>query len=175
MADKQEKPEEKPEEEKPKASKKLLIIGLLLGLLIGGGGGAGAFFMLGGPPQTGGEAKDIDEEVHEEVVEEQIQYSYAKIERLNIPMISNNRVLGTMSLELSLEVDGDENKMKLVRALPEIRDSMLRHYSEIAIGKPDNPKTIDYPRLKKTIKDICNKILHEDVVTRVMVVQVQLF
>lgn len=174
MADEKEaETEDNKAEEKPKGSKKLLIIGLLLGLLVGGGGGAGAFFMLGGNHEV---AEEPPEDTHEEAApEEETHFSYVKIERLTVPLIDGKRMLGNVVLDLSLEVDGDENKIKIVRYLPEIRDALLRHYSENPVGKRDYPRSIDYVRLKKTTRDICNKILHEDVVSRVMVVQVQQF
>ncbi len=171
MANQEDIKEEDTKEGKPKGGgKKLLIIGLFLGLLVGGGGGFGAFMMLG----SGDEAVETVEEV---IVPEEpeIDPHFVKIERLNVPLISNNRVLGSLMIDFSLEVDGNDNKMRVIRALPEIRDAMLRHFSEISVGKPDNPKSVDYPLLKNTLKDISNKVLHDSLVLRVMIVQVRQF
>lgn len=163
MADQEEEIAE--EEEPKKGSKKLLIIGLLVGLLLGGGGGAGAFVMLGGEEKA--------EEVHEEVVVEEPKTDpqFVKIDKVTIPLVYNNRVLGNMMIDFSIEVDGDENKMAVIRNLPEIRDAILRHYSDMPLGKAKSPRSVDYPRLKETLKDISNKILHEPLVLRVMIVQ----
>jgi len=167
MADQE---ETETEVEKPKSGgKKLLIIGLLAGLLLGGGGGVGAFMMLAGGDE---------EKPHEEVVvveEPKIDTQFVKMDRVTIPLVHNNRVFGNMVIDFSMEVDGDDNKMTVIRNLPEIRDAMLRHYSDTPIGKPDSPRSVDYPRLKKTLKDISNKILHEPLVMRVMVVQARQF
>lgn len=169
MADeeKAEQQDKKPE----KGSKNLLIIGLLAGLLLGGGGGFGAFMMMGS-----GENHETSEE--EPVVEEpeaELELHFVKVEHVTIPLVHNRRLLGNMMMDFSLEVEGNENKMAVIQNLPEIRDAILRHYSDTPLGKKDSPQTVDYPRLKKTIKDISNRILHEPVVRRVMVVQVRRF
>ncbi|MBL4612208.1 MAG: flagellar basal body-associated FliL family protein [Emcibacter sp.] len=157
------------EEETPKkGSKKLLIVGLLAGLLLGGGGGFAAFTMMGGG----------DVAVHEEEVvveEDKADPQFVKVERMTLPLVQNNRVLGNMVIDFSLEVDGDENKMAVIRALPEIRDAMLRYYSDKPLGKAGSPRNVDYPRLKKALMDISNKVLHNPLVMRVMVVQARQF
>lgn len=155
------------EEEKPaKGSKKLLIIGLLLGLLLGGGGGVGALMMIGG---------DGTESHEEEIVVEEPKTDpqFVKVEHMTIPLVHNNRVLGNMTIDFSMEVDGDDNKVRVINSLPEIRDAMLRHYSDAPLGKADSPRKVDYIRLKKTLMDISNKVLHDPLVLRVMVVQVR--
>ncbi|MCF6195625.1 MAG: hypothetical protein L3J50_02895 [Emcibacter sp.] len=162
--------EDKKEDAPKKGSKKLLIIGLLLGLLLGGGGGVGAFMMMGG----GGE--HAEEEHKEAIVEEpKTDPQFVKLERMTLPLVKNNKVLGQMVIDFSLEVDGTDNKMMVIRNLPEIRDSMLRHYSETPLGKADSPRSVDYPRLKDTLKKISNKSLHDPLVKRVMVVQARQF
>ncbi len=162
--------EDKAEDAPKKGSKKLLIIGLLLGLLLGGGGGVGAFMMMGG----GGE--HVEEEHKEAVVEEpKTDPQFVKLERMTLPLVKNNKVLGQMVIDFSLEVDGTDNKMIVIRNLPEIRDAMLRHYSDMPLGKTDSPRSVDYPRLKKTLKKISNKLLHDPLVTRVMIVQARQF
>jgi len=176
MADEEEKKDADDvatEEEVPKkGSKKLLIIGLLVGLLLGGGGGVGALMMLGG-----GEAHEEVEEVHEEEVVEEPKpdMRFVKINRVSIPLIYKNRVLGNMRIDFSLEVEGEENEVTVVGHLPEIRDALLRHYSNTPLGKKGNPRSVDYPRLKKNLKDISNKILHHPLILRVMIVQAQTF
>lgn len=164
--------EEDTAEETPKSgSKKLLIIGLLAGLVLGGGGGAGAFMMMGG----GEKEAAPEEEVVVEVEEPRKNPSYVKIERMTLPLVYKNRVLSNMMIDFSLEVDSDDDKMTVIRYLPEIRDAMLRHFSDISIGKTGSPRSVDYPRLKKTLKKISNEVLHAPLVLRVMVVQVRQF
>lgn len=158
-------------EEKPKSSgKKNLIIGILVGLLLGGAGGVGAIIMM-----SDGEAP---EEHQEEIVkkeEPKIDAHFVKMERVNIPLVSQQRVLGNLIADFSIKVDGNDNKMEVIRNLPEIRDAMLRHFSENSIGKAESPGSIDYPKLKESIKDISNKTLKEALVLDVMVVQVRQF
>ncbi|MBL4801461.1 MAG: hypothetical protein JKY45_06165 [Emcibacter sp.] len=159
------------EEEKAEGgSKKLLIIGLVAGLLLGGGGGAGAFMMMSGGEEA---AEHHEEEVVEE--EPKVDTQFVKLERMTLPLVQNNRILGNMVIDFSMEVEGDENKMTVIRNLPEIRDAMLRHYSNASLGKTDNPRNVDYPRLKKTLKDISNKLLHDSLIVRVMIVQARQF
>lgn len=165
----EEKEPEEAKEPKKGGGKKLLIIGLLAGLLLGGGGGFGAFMMMGGGEKP---------EAHEEkpvVKEPELDLHFVKLERVSIPLIYNHRLSGSMMIDFSMEVSGNENKMEVIHSLPEIRDALLRHFSVTSIGKADSPQTIDYPRLKKTVKDISNSILHDPVVRRVMVVQARRF
>jgi len=169
MADKQEKAPEVAKEDKKGGSKKLLIIGLLAGLLLGGGGGFAAFMMMGGDEQQ----KEPEEKP---VVEKpELDLHFVKMERVTIPIIYNHHLSGNMMIDFSMEVNGNENKMAVIHSLPEIRDALLRHFSSTSVGKADSPQSVDYPRLKKTLKDISNKILHDPLVRRVMVVQVRRF
>ncbi|MCF8474486.1 MAG: hypothetical protein K9G26_07305 [Emcibacter sp.] len=157
--------------EKPKSGgKKLLIIGLLVGLLIGGGGGVGAFMMM--KKSENHETVHVEEPIKEEP---KTNPQFVKVERLTIPITHNNRVLGNITADFSMEVDGDENKMIVIRNLPEIRDNMLRHFSVTAVGKDNHPKSIDYDKLKQTLLDISNDVLHEPIVLKVMVVQIRQF
>lgn len=160
------------EEEKPESgSKKLLIIGLLVGLLLGGGGGVGAFMMLAGGEE---EAEVLEEEVPVVTVPETDPH-FVKIDRMTLPLVHKNRILGNVMIDFSMEVDGNDNKMVVIRNLPEIRDAMLRHFSVTPIGKEGSPRNVDYPRLKKTLEDISNEVLHDPLVLRVMIVQARQF
>ncbi|MCK5424228.1 MAG: hypothetical protein KAI89_02570 [Emcibacter sp.] len=176
MADGEVEKEIETEEEAPKSgSKKLLIIGLIVGLLLGAGGGFGAFMMLGGGDE---EIHDEEDPLEEEfVVEEEPKTDpfFVKIERMTLPLIYNKRSLGNVMIDFSMEVDGNENKMIVINNLPEIRDAMLRHFSYTPIGKDGSPRSVDYLRLKKTLMDISNKVLHDPLVLRVMVVQARIF
>lgn len=170
---KEEKTEPEEASEQPKSGgKKLLIIGLAAGILIGGGVGAGAFFMLGNSPK---ETEEVHAEPEPVAHEPEVEAFFVKLERVNLPIIHNDRTLGSLTVEFSLEVASNEDKMTVIRNLPEIRDAMLRHYSVTPIGKATSPKSIDYDRLKETLKDISNNILHHPLVTKVMVVQVRQF
>lgn len=160
------------QEEKPKSgSKKLLIIGLFLGLLLGGGGGYGAFMMLG--------SVDVEEEqIHEEeiIVEEpKKEYFFVKVDRVTLPIIYKKRIRGNVMIDFSMKVDSNENKMTVINHLPEIRDAMLRHYSDTTIGKEGSPRSVDYDRLKKNLMEISNKVLHDSVILDVLIVQSRIF
>ena len=154
-------------EVKPKSGgKKLLIIGLFVGLLLGGGGGFGAYMIL-----AGGDKHEPSEEEKVVVEKPKVVPFYVKVDRLTLPLIHNNRVLGNIVIDFSMEVDGNENKMAVINSLPEIRDAMLRHFSDTPIGKTDSPRNVDYPRLKETLKDISNEVLQDPLVMQVMVGQ----
>ncbi|PCI50496.1 MAG: hypothetical protein COB49_03725 [Alphaproteobacteria bacterium] len=173
MADDDETKDDETKEEKPKSGgKKLLIIGLLVGLLLGGGGGVGAFMMLAG---DGDKHEAEAEEIIVEETEPETDPYFVKIDRMTLPLVHKNRVLANVVIDFSMEVDGDDNKMTVIRNLPEIRDAMLRHFSNTAIGKTGSPRSLDYPRLKKTLRDISNKVLHDPLVLRVMIVQARQF
>ncbi len=166
MADKEtaEQEDKKPQ----KGSKKLLIIGILAGLALGGGG-VGAVMMLGGKSKPEGvEQKPV-------VEKPKLNLHFVKVEKVTIPLVIEGRVSGNIVFDFSMEVDGNENKMAVIQNLPAIRDAILRHFSVTPLGEPDDPHNIDYILLKKTIKNISNKILHDPLVRKVMVVQVRRF
>lgn len=157
-------------EDVPKSGggKKLLIIGLLAGLIIGGGGAAGALIMMGGGEHPPEPVPPVKEEPKKDP-------HFVKVERVTLPVIHKNRILGNAQIDFSLEVDDNDSKMALIRDLPEIRDSLLRHYSVTPIGKEGNPRNIDYAGLKETVKKLSNDVLKNDMVKRVMIVQARYF
>lgn len=174
MAEEEKKAKEENSEEAPSGgSKKLLIIGLLLGLVVGGGGAAGALIMMGGDGEHA--EAPVEEEVVEEVVEELPEYLYVKIEKFNVPLVRNNRLLGYMMMDLSLEMEGEDDKLRVSNKLFVIRDAFLKDVTDTPVGKPDNPRMIDYDALKKRLKDAANHVLHKDIVRQVLVVEARKF
>lgn len=164
MADKEEI-EKKDQEvvEKKDGSKKLLIIGLLLGLFLGAGGVAGFFMTKSSAP---------DEVVIEEVVEkapELPDYQYARMEKLKLPLFYEGRILNYAVMDVSMEVIGNDNKMRLVKNVIIIRDALLRHFSVNSVGRDDNPRIVDYDKLSQKIMEFANNEMHSDLVTRVVV------
>lgn len=155
---------EENEEEKPKGSKKLLIIGLLAGLLFGGGGAAGFFIMM--PIE---EDVEVVEEVVEEPEEELPDYQYARMDRLQLPVLYKNRVLNYTIMDVSLETVGNEDKMLAVKNVLVVRDALLRHYSVNSIGREDNPAVVDFDKLSEKIMELANAEAHKDIVTRVII------
>ena len=167
MADEENTDESQKEEEKPKGgSKKLLIIGLLSGLILGGGGAVGFFIMQ--PSET-------DEDPIEEIVEEVEvapvlpDYQYVDIERLQLPNIYKGRVLNYVSMNVSMEVIGEQNKMLLEKTVLIIRDSLIRYYSENSIGREDSPRIADFDGLSQKIREFANNEVHKEIVERVIV------
>ena len=150
-------------EEKPSGGgKKLLIIGLLVGLLIGGGAAA-AFFIT----QSGSESTEV--EVVEEKAPELPDYQYARMDKLNLPLFSNGRILNYSLMNVSLETIGIDDKTLVERNTISIRDGLLRYYSVNSIGREDNPRIVDFDRLSEKIKEVTNAEIGRDVVTRVVI------
>ncbi len=167
MADEEKSDNEQKKDEKPKGGgKKLLIIGLLSGLILGGGGAAGFFIM---------QPSEADEDAIEEIVEEVEpapvlpDYRYVDIERLQLPNIYNGRVLNYVSMNVSMEVIGEQDKMLLEKTVLIIRDSLIRYYSENSIGRKDSPRIADFEGLSEKIKEFANNEVHKEIVERVIV------
>ena len=167
MADEENTDGNQEEGEKPKAgSKKLLIIGLLSGFILGGGGAVGFFIMQ--PSETD---EDTIEEIVEEVEPAPVlpDYQYVDIERLQLPNIYNGRVLNYISMNVSMEVIGEQDKMILEKTVLIIRDSLIRYYSENPIGREDSPRIADFEGLSEKIKEFANNEVHKEIVERVIV------
>ena len=166
--------EEKGKEAKSKGgSKKLLIIGLLVGLLIGGGGAAGFFLMK--PSDDAGQ-EHVEEIVEEEQIAPELpDYQYARMDKLQLPIIYKGRVLNYVVMDVSMEVIGNIDKMVLVKSVLVIRDELIRHFSENSVGREDNPRTVDYDSLSEKIKKTANDTVHQDMVKRVMISESRIF
>ncbi|MBT5073977.1 MAG: hypothetical protein HOJ34_13010 [Kordiimonadaceae bacterium] len=165
MADEEKKDDEGAEEEKPKGSKKLLIIGLLAGLLVGGGGAAGFFIMMPGD----GEVEVVEEVAEEEPEEELPDYQYARLDRLQIPVLYKDRVLNYTIMDVSIETIGNDDKLLVVKNILVVRDALLRFYSVNSVGREDNPRVVDFDKLSEKIKELSNAEAHKDIVTRVII------
>ena len=146
------------------SSKKLLIIGLVIGLALGGGGAVAALMSGGGdeaaekPPEKEAPAKH------------KIDIHFVKIERFNVPLVHKGRVLHYMMMDLSLEVDGNDNKLKIVHRMPAIRDAFLKDVTKKSLSDPQHPRIMDFAAFKKRFKNTANEILHEDLVLNVLIV-----
>lgn len=164
MADKEEaQKDDQKADPKQGGGKKLLIVGLMLGLLIGAGGVAGFFMTKSSAPEA---------VVVEEVVEELPElpdYQYARMEKLKLPLFYEGRVLNYTVMDVSMEVIGNDNKMRLVKNVIIIRDALLRYFSVNSVGREDNPRIVDYDKLSEKIMEFANKEMHGDIVTRVAV------
>ena len=165
MADEEKKDDEGAEEEKPTGSKKLLIIGLLAGLLVGGGGAAGFFIMMPGD----GEVEVVEEVAEEEPEEELPDYQYARLDRLQIPVLYKDRVLNYTIMDVSIETIGNDDKLLVVKNILVVRDALLRFYSVNSVGREDNPRVVDFDKLSEKIKELSNAEAHKDIVTRVII------
>jgi len=164
MADEEKPEEENSQEEKLKGSKKLLIIGLVAGLLVGGGGAAGYFIIM-----LGGEEIEVLEEIVEKPAEELPDYQYARMDRLQLPLIYKGRVLNYTIMDVSMETIGNEDKMLVVKNALVVRDVLLRHYSVNSVGREDKPRIVDFDKLFEKIKEFTNAEAHRNIVTRVVI------
>jgi flagellar basal body-associated protein FliL len=172
--DKENDEKEIPEEVKPASGgKKFLIIGLSVGLLIGGGAAAAVLMFL---PKGDANIEAVETAEEEEYVAPELRdYQYAKMDKLQLPLIHNGRVLNYVVMDISMEVIGTENKMVIVKNTVIIRDELIRHFSENSVGQKDNPRTVDYNGLSEKIIEIANAHVHQDMVKRGMISQSRLF
>jgi flagellar basal body-associated protein FliL len=150
------------EETSSGGGKKLLIIGLLGGLLHGGGAAAGFFIM-----QSGNEDQVV--EVVEEKAPELPDFQYARMDKLNLPLFYNGRILNYSVMNVSMETLGTDDKLLVVRNVIIIRDALLRYYSVNSIGREDSPRIVDFNRLSDKIKEVVNAEIGREIVTRVVI------
>jgi flagellar FliL protein len=168
MADKIDDSENGEDQKPAGGSKKLLIIGLILGLVVGGGGAAGALIMMGGDDDGTDSVKAV--EVAPEPEKHKVDLHFVKIERFNVPLVYKGRILHYLMMDLSIEVDGNDNKLKVVHRMPAIRDAFLKSVTDKSLSDEKNPRIMDYSAFKKRFKDIANKVLHEELVLEVLIV-----
>ena len=167
MADEEE--QQKNDEDKPKGSnKKILVIGLIAGLVFGGGGAAAGFFVL--------QSNDTGTEVREEKIVEEKKpdlpdYQYARLDRLQLPLFYNGRILNYAIMDVSIEVIGNKDKMLVVKNILIIRDALLRYFSINPVGREDNPNIVDFNKLSEKIKQLVDEEAQEEIVTRVVITE----
>ncbi|WP_138379897.1 flagellar basal body-associated FliL family protein [Luteithermobacter gelatinilyticus] len=149
--------------------KKFLIVGLLAGLVIGGAAGGAAFLFLGA--ETGGMAPGAAQEKKDPPKPKDIHY--VKMERFTAPLVHKGRVLNYVVMDLSIEVESNENKLLVVRNLPLIRSALLQSVSETPIGRKDNPYMVDYQAFSDRMKKISNEVIGKTAVNKVLVVEVR--
>lgn len=148
--------------------RKFLVIGLLAGLLIGGGGAGAYFLFLGNEEQA---SASVETPAPPPAEEKPVETVFVKLERLSAPLVSNDRVMGYVLLNLSLEVKGTENEVKVAQRLPALKAAFLRDVTTTPIGKPDQPMIIDYESLTSRLTEVANRELGEDMILRVLVTQ----
>ncbi|MEZ5757164.1 MAG: hypothetical protein R3D86_02970 [Emcibacteraceae bacterium] len=148
-------------------SKKLLILGLVAGLIVGGGSAAGFFIMQ--PHET---AQDVQEEkIVEEKEPELPDYQYARMERLQLPLFYDGKILNYALMDVSIEVVGNKDKMLVVKNILIFRDALLRYYSVNSVGRDDNPRIVDFDKLSEKIKGFVDDELNKEIVSRVVITQ----
>lgn len=151
-------------EKKGPGGRKLLIVGLVAGLVLGGGG-TGAYFLFTGK----------DDAAATPVVEEQPKppekTTFIKLDHLSAPLVSEGRVLGYVLLDLSLEIKGSEDELRVAQRLPALRAAFLKEVTANPIGREDQPMVIDYDGLTDRLRDLANRELGKDAIVRVLVTQ----
>ncbi|MCP5382183.1 MAG: hypothetical protein H6912_07410 [Kordiimonadaceae bacterium] len=156
------------EQNNPKSgNKKLLLIGLIAGLIVGGGGAAGFFIM---------QSHEALEEVQEEKIvgekePELPDYQYARMERLQLPLFYEGKILNYALMDVSIEVIGNKDKMLVVKNIIIIRDALLRFYSVNPVGRDDNPRIVNFDKLSEKIKSLVDEELKKEIVSRVVITQ----
>jgi len=145
--------------------RKFLVLGLIAGLGLGGGGTAGYFLFAGGDETATEPVKA------EEAPQPPQKTTFVKLERLSAPLVSNGRVLGYVLLDLSLEVKGAEDELRVAQRLPALRAAFLKEVTDTPIGKQDQPMVIDYDGLTGRLRTVANRELGRETVLRVLVTQ----
>ena len=148
-------------------NKKLLIFGLL-GLLLLGGGGAGALFALG---IVGGDdtVAEVDTEPAPEANSEQV-VTYIELKPITAPVTQGNRVLFNVMLTLSIEVSEQNEKERIARFMPRLRDAMLRELHQRPLRRQAKGSRFDIDEVKGRMLKIVKKTTRNDAVSDVLVI-----
>ncbi|MGH6953028.1 MAG: hypothetical protein ACREGL_02530 [Alphaproteobacteria bacterium] len=140
------------------AKKSLFIIAGAV-LLIGLGGGG---YVLLAPSEPAGE--------HAAVPEAGVQGTFfVPIHNLMVPVVRGDRIERHVALTVALEVEGEESRMKVMRALPRLRDALLADlYSYLRLIDFDREPSF-LPAVKTRLTAVANRTMGADTVRAVLV------
>ncbi len=165
MADESKGNDEENGGEEAKGSKKLLIAGLIGGLIVGGGATFGItsiFFSNDGAV--------VEEPEPEPEPVPDVPAIYVAVNRLPASLIdADNRLLGYLFMDLSLEVDSVEDRDWLLLRMPLVRNAFLRSISTDGVMKKGSLTALDHEGLPGRLRTVANKALKRDIIINILI------
>jgi hypothetical protein len=114
---------------------------------------------MGGGHGGGGEGGAVDDSV------------YMQIDSLTAPVIVRQRVRAHILLTLSLEVPSVSDKSTVARAMPRLRDAMLRDLYAAPIVREDDTGLIDMETLRERMIQVARATIGTDLVKDILIVR----
>lgn len=142
---------------------KKIIIGGLAGVLLLGGGAAGAYVFFGSEPEIVGEA------AAETPAAEAEEPVYVEMQPLSAPVMRNKRVRYYIHMKVSLQVAGEEAKLKVYQHMPRLRDAFVRELHARSVTRGRDDQSVDFGTVKARLLAQSESVLGAGVVTDVLV------
>ncbi len=140
---------------------KLVIAFLAIFLIAGGTIGALKFLKMG--PFSG---KDDKAAMKAKPIEPP---RFIDVPPLNVPLFAEDKVAGTVLIQLKLEAMGAANEAKINHLLPRINDAFLRELHTFVPRLLRKTKRLDVFILKKRLQMVSDRVVGKGVVSNVLV------
>ena len=131
---------------------KKLIIAFAVILLIAGGTVAALKYLKMGPFA----GKDEKVTAKAKAIEPP---RFITIPSLNVPLFADDKVAGTVLIQLKIETIGSKNEAKVNRLLPRINDAFLRELHTFIPRLLQKTKRLDVFILKKRLLMVCDRVV----------------
>ena len=141
--------------------KKLIIAFLAIFLIAGGTVGALKFLKVG--PFAGKDEKVAKKD------KPIVPPLFIDVPPLNVPLFADDKVAGTVLIQLKLEAIGTANEAKINHQLPRITDAFLRELHTFIPRLLHKTRRLDVFILKKRLQMVSDRVVGKGVVSNVLV------
>jgi flagellar FliL protein len=141
---------------------KKIVIAFLAILVIGGGTVASLKFMKLGP--FAGDEKKVAK-----IAKPIEPPRFIELPTLNVPLFFDDKVAGTVQIQLKLEAIGVANEAKVNKLLPRINDSFILELHTFIPRLLKKTKRLDVFILKKRLQMVSDRVIGKGVVSNVLV------
>lgn len=138
----------------------MVVIGGLAGALLLGGGAAG-YILLGNTENVAADAEAPAVEAEEPV--------YVEMQPLSAPVIRNKRVRYYIHMKVSLQVVGEDAKLRVYQHMPRLRDAFVRDLHGRSVTRGRDDQSVDFGAVKARLLGQSERVLGAGVVTDVLV------
>lgn len=139
---------------------------ILMGLMLLGGGAAGYFTLL--KPAQAGETKKAEKEQKVE------DLHFVEMSPLILPIIGSNGISQTISVVVTLEVNGEKHSETVKMKKPRLSDAFLQDmYGSLSRQAALSGGVVKVSTIKKRLNRVSQKVLGPDMVNDVLIQVVQ--
>ncbi|MEQ8194285.1 MAG: hypothetical protein RIB59_07330, partial [Rhodospirillales bacterium] len=94
---------------------------------------------------------------------------FIDVPALNIPLFADDKVAGTVLVQLKLETIGLANESKVKHLLPRLNDAFLRELHTFIPRLLQKTQRLDVFILKKRLQMVCDRVVGKGVVSNVLI------